>query len=387
MQKNTIFKAFKYRIYPTKNQIILLNKHFGACRYVYNLALETKQMAYLGAKINLTWIDLSKQLTELKKEAIWLKEINAQALVYAIKNVDTAYKNFYNGSGFPKYKSKHKSKDSFYAGQNVRIKENKIYFRKFSDGVNIKIHRPYKGEIKTCYISRSKTGKYFASVLCDTKEMPLKKPKKVKDIIGVDLGLKTFLVTSENESVENPKYLRKSEKRLKYLSRKFSKNKGKKTRIKLAKLHEKVANQRKDFIHKQSTRLVLNSEAIAIENLNIKGLLKNRKLSKSISDVGWGMFTEQLKYKAEWYGVELFEVGRFDPSSKKCSTCGSIKEELKLSERSWECGNCGAVHDRDFNAAINIKNFAKEKFVCGAHTKNHGELPPKGGVMTHGAYI
>lgn len=379
-----MYKAFKYRIYPTKKQEILINKHIGACRFVYNLALETKETAYKGNKVSLSFYDLARQIPELKKEATWLKEINAQSIISELKNLDDTYKRFFKGAGFPKYKSKWRDTQSFSAPQYNKITDGRLHMIKFREGIRIKLHRDYVGVIKTVTISRTPSGKYYASVLCDTGEsLPIKKPLTETTTIGVDLGVKDFLITSNGDVVQSPKYYRKTEAKLKYVQRKYSKHKGKKTKIKLAKLHEKVANQRKDFLHNQSAKLVKENHSIAIEDLNVRGMMQNHKLAKSISDAGWSMFKTMLEYKSEWAGVSLLKIGRFEPSSKTCSNCGYINVDLTLKDRNWICPECGVIHDRDINAAINIKNFALNKTLSVADRENHDELPSLEGVLTH----
>lgn len=379
-----MLKGFKYRLYPNKDQEVLLNKHIGCSRFVYNLALETKTMAYASNKVNLTCFDLIKQLPELKKECEWLKEVNSQSLQMPIRNLDNAFTNFYKGQGdFPKYKSKWKGKQSFNIPQNVKVEEGRLNIPKFKNTIKMVLHRPFKGDIKSATISRTPTGKFFVSILCDTGVNCKPKSKvDVSETVGVDLGIKDFLITSDGEVVDNPKYLKKSESKLKYIQRKYSKYKGKRTKHKLAKLHEKVANQRRDFLHKQSSKLVKENHSIAIEDLNVKGMLKNHCLAKSISDVGWSMFTTMLEYKCEWYGVNLLKIGRFAPSSKTCSNCGKVNKELTLKDREWTCKGCGTHHDRDINAAVNIKNFALRNHVSGTDTQTRNELSTLVEVLT-----
>jgi putative transposase len=379
-----MFKSYKYRIYPTKQQEILINKHIGACRFVYNLALETKLMAYTGNKINISCFDLTHQLLDLKKEYIWLKEINAQSLQQSIINLDKSYTNFFKGySNFPKFKKKNRNQ-SFSSPQSIIIKNNKLFIPKFREGIKIVLHRGFTGKIKRATISRTPTNKYFVSILIDTqKEAPIKQSIKENTTIGVDLGIKSFLVTSNNQIFDNPKYLRNNLPKLKYIQRKYSKYKGKRTKHKLALLHEKIANQRKDFLDKTSMQLIKNHDSIAIEDLNIQGMVKNHKLAQSILDVGWGMFIIMLEYKAEWYGKNILRIGRFDPSSKTCSNCGSINKELKLQDRKWTCKHCGSILDRDINAAINIKSFALKNYLSmDDRLKNQNELPTLVGVLT-----
>jgi len=372
----------KYRLKPNKAQQELINKHVGASRFLYNLALETKTVAYLGNKVSLSRYDLQKQIPELKKECEWLKEINSQSLQYVLLNLDTAYKKFFKGDGFPKFKSKHRGKQSFTIPQNVKVKNNKLIIPKFREGIKIILHRELKGVIKQATISRTPTGKYYVSILVDTKtEYPTKPIIKEKTTIGIDLGIKDFAITSDGEVFDNPKYLRKSESRLKYLQRKYSKYKGKRTKKLLTTLHEKVANQRKDYLHKVSTLLIRENQTIALETLNIKGMQKNHKLAKSISDASWGMFVDMLNYKAEWNGVNILRVGTFFPSSKTCNNCGHINKNLQLKDRVWVCDNCKTELLRDVNAAKNIKDFALAT-VFGTNTENQGELPTLAGVLT-----
>lgn len=379
-----MLKAFKYRLIPTKEQSVLLNKHIGACRFVYNLALETKQTAYAGYKVNLNCFDLIKQLPELKKECEWLKEINSQSLQQPIRNLDNAFTRFFKGQGnFPNFKKKSNG-GSFNIPQNVSLENGKLIIPKFKKGIDIVLHRPIKGEIRQATISKTPTGKYFVSILCETGENI--KPKATIEentSVGIDLGIKTFLVTSDGEYFDNPKFLRNSISKLKYVQRKFSKKKGKRTKNKLAKLHEKVANQRKDFLHKTSSKLISDNQTICIEDLNIKGMLSNHKLALSISDCGWSMFVDMLEYKAEWYGKNILRIGRFEPSSKLCSCCGNINKELQLKDREWTCSNCNTLLDRDVNASINIKNFAlKNHLSVERRLKNQGKLPTLFGALT-----
>lgn len=379
-----MLKAFRYRLYPTPEQSVLLNKHIGSSRFVYNLALETKQMAWAGNRVNLNCFDLIKQLPDLKKECEWLKEINSQSLQQPIRNLDNAFTRFFKGQGnFPKFKKKSNG-GSFNIPQNVSLENGKLIIPKFKKGIDITLHRPIKGEIRQATISKTPTGKYFVSILCETGETI--KPKATIEentSVGIDLGIKTFLVTSDGECFDNPKFLRSTLSKLKYTQRKFSKNKGKRTKHKLAKLHEKVANQRKDFLHKTSSKLISDNQTICIEDLNIKGMLANHKLALSISDCGWSMFVEMLEYKAEWYGKNILKIGRFEPSSKLHANCGYINKDLKLSDREWVCPKCREVVSRDVNASINIKNFAlKNHLSVGRRLKNRNELSTMVEVMT-----
>ena len=362
-----MYKARKYRIYPNSSQKELIHKHCGSVRFLYNLALETKTMAYLGSKVNLSRYDLQKQVVDLKKELPWLKETNSQSLQVALLDLDTAYSNFFKGrADFPKFKKK-SNRGSFNVPQNVIVSDGKLIIPKFKEGIKIKLHRDLVGTIKQATVSFTPTGKYFVSILCDTgEESPVKKPIEEKNSIGVDLGIKDFLVTSEGEVIENPKFLRNSIERLKVLQRRASKKqKGssnrKKTNKRVAVLHEKITNQRKDFLHKTSTKLIRENQTICLENLGISNMMKNHCLAQAISDVSWSEFNRMIEYKSEWYGVNVLRIGRFVPSSKTCE-CGVINKDLKLSDRVWECNSCGRVNERDGLAARNIKKFALKDY-------------------------
>jgi putative transposase len=379
-----MLKGLKYRLYPTNSQKELIAKHIGSSRFVYNLALETKNTAYLGYNHNFSPFDLIKQLPELKKECEWLKEVNSQSLQQSIQNMDIAFKKFFKGAGFPKFKSKHKGKQSFSIPQNVIIENNLLIIPKFKEGIEIVLHREIKGTIKSANISVTPTGKYFVSILVDTNtEMPIKALIKENTTIGVDLGIKTFLVTSDGLEIENPKNLRKAQSKLKYVQRKYSKNKGKRTKQRLALLHEKVVNKRKDFLHKVSTKLIRENQTICLEDLAVSNMVKNHNLAQAISDVSWSTFVTMLEYKADWYGKNILRIGRFAPSSKTCNCCGNINKELTLKDRKWTCSKCNSVLDRDVNASINIKSFALKNNLSGEHTlKNQNELPRLRGVLT-----
>ena len=383
-----MLKAFRYRIMPTASQAELINKHIGCARFVYNNALAFKQYEYAKDKTNHSWYSLVKRLPDLKKENEWLKEVNSQSLQQSIVNMNTAFENFFKGrADFPKFKKKCKGKQSFNIPQSINIDNDKLIIPKFKKGIKIVLHRPIKGEIKQATISRTPTGKYFVSILCETGEVEKQtNPVNEATTVGLDLGIKSFFVASNGKEYDNPKYLRKSIERLKYQQRQFSKHKSNKRKHRLAILHEKVANQRKDFLHKVSTELIRENQSIALEDLNISGMLKNHCLAGSISDVSWGMFVTILEYKAKWNGVNILRIGRFEPSSKTCNCCGYINKELTLKDREWTCPKCDSVLDRDINASINIKNFALNK-LCTEHTlKNHGTLPSLEGALTHEAH-
>jgi putative transposase len=355
--------AFKYRLYPTKSQEVLLSKHFGACRFLYNLAIETKMAAYSSTRTNLSRYDLAKQLTDLKNDCDWLREVNAQSLQSELMHLDAAYSKFFKGlASFPRFK-KRGSRQSFQCPQNSKLNEGKLKIPKFPEGIKIALSRPFDGEMRTVTISKTPTNKYFASILVqDNKPIPKKTKIKEETTVGVDLGIKTFAALSDGNQYENPKHLKRSLKRLKMLQRRASKKvKGssnrKKANLKVSLLYEKITNQRKDFLHKFSDAITKQYDTICVENLNIAGMVKNHNLAQAVSDVGWSSGLDMLKYKSEWRGKTYLEIGRFDPSSKLHSKCGYLNKELTLSDRTWFCPKCGETVDRDMNAAENIKQF------------------------------
>lgn len=388
-----MLKANKYRLYPSTSQKDLLDKHFGCVRFVFNLALETKTSAYSSNKTNLSRYDLQVQLKDLKDDCTWLREVNSQSLQAALLNLDMAYVNFFKGRAkFPNFKKK-SGKQSFICPQNISIKNGYINIPKFKSGIRFVIHKPINGIIKSATFNKTPTGKYFVSILTNTREViPEKKTIDPNKTVGIDLGIKTFAVLSDGMQFENKKYLKQSIQRLKILQRRVSrKTKGgfnrKKAIKKLSTLHEKISNQRKDFLHKVSNEITNRYDTICIENLAVNNMVKNHKLSQSISDVGWGMFGVFLKYKANWRGNNILEIGRFDPSSKLHNSCGYINKFLTLKEREWICPNCGEIVDRDINAAINIKNFALLKYSGVERTVEPVELPTLVGAMKQEKFV
>jgi putative transposase len=381
-----MFKSYKFRLYPTTTQKVLLNKHFGATRFIYNLGLEVKQIAYNSYKTNLSAFDLMKQIPPLKEEYTWLKEVNAQSLQASLINMEKAYTGFFkNVSKYPKFKNKNNN-NSFNVPAHVVISKNCLSIPKFKEGIQITQSKEIKGKVKSATISKTSTNKYYVSILVDTLTLaPNKLPVNLDKSIGIDLGIKDFLTTSEGNKVSNPKYLKQGLSKLKYLQSKYSKYKGKRTLHQLRLQYEYIANQRKDFLQKLSTDIIKNHDTICLETLKVKNMIKNHKLAQAISDVSWSKFVRQLEYKAEWYGKNIIRIGQFEPSSKICSTCGTTNKTLTLSDREWTCKSCSSVHDRDINAAINIKNFAlKNYIVSGVDTQNQEELPTLVGVMTLG---
>jgi len=351
-------KTYKFQIYPNEEQEILLSKHFGCSRFVYNYFLNERKEQYQKDKKSDNYYKQAKTLTDLKKkeEFEWLKEVNSQTIQFALRSLDTAYINFFRGNAqFPKFKSR-KHKNTFTIPQFGVVKGDRILIPKFKDGIKVKLDkREIKGKIGKMNITKTPTGKYYVSIFTEqTIEQFTKTGKKV----GIDLGLKDFVITSDGIKFKNNRYTKKYSRKLKkaqqHLSRKMKGSNGfEKQKLKVAKIHEKISSCRLDTLHKISYQLVRENDLIVVEDLNVKGMIKNSKLSKHISDVSWGNFVNLLNYKCDWYGKELIKVNRFYPSSKTCNCCGWINQNLKLSEREWTC-KCGEKHDRDLNASKNI---------------------------------
>ena len=357
-------KAFRYRIYPTIEQEQALTVQFGHARFIWNWALALRKAVYKETGRGIGYYKLKRQATALKSQAEteWLKEADSQVLQAKIQDLERAYKNFFEKRAkFPRFKSKRDGQSIRYP-QRFKFYENFTYLPKVG-WVKTKFHRPLEGRPKNVTISKTKTGKYFVSVQCEVGI--IEQPAKGREI-GIDLGVKSFLATSEGWKRDNPRHLQKAEKKLKRLHRQLSRRaKGsagrEKARILLARQHEKVANQRRDFLHKLSTKLVGNYGLIGMEDLNVRGMVKNRRLAKAIATTGWGTFRRMLEYKGEWYGSYVHKVDRFFPSSKTCNRCEHVLDDLPLSVREWQCPICGTIHDRDINSAINILNETRAR--------------------------
>lgn len=362
------YRAYKYRLYPNEEQKVLIAKHLGSCRFIYNYALDKKVRAYQTDKTNLSRFDIQADLPNMKKseEYCWLKEVNSLSLQASLANLDSAYTKFFREhKGFPRFKSKKDSKQSFSIPQNTKVdfENGRVFIPKFKNGIKAKLHRSFEGIVKSSTISRTATDKYFISILVEVNEpdVPMK-PICENKAVGIDLGIKTFAVLSDGTEIPNPKYLKQSLDKVKKLQRSLShKTKGSKNRDKarrkLALVHEQVTNRRNDFLHKVTSYLVRNYDAICLEDLNVKGMVKNHHLAQALEDIAIGAFNTLLEYKAKERGVNILRIGRFEPSSKMC-TCEYINHNLKLAMREWICPECGSIHDRDLLAANNIKRFA-----------------------------
>ena len=358
-------KSYKFRLYPNQEQKQLFAKTFGCSRAIWNMMLADKIKHYEETKET-----LHNTLAQYKKEFPWLKEVDSLALANVQLNLQKAYKNFFNSSfGFPKFKKK--SHGQSYKTNNqkgsIALLDGKVKLPKIG-WVKVKAHRQINGVIKSATISMTPTGKYYVSILCETEIAPF---PKTNSSVGIDLGLSDFAILSTGEKIGNRRFLNQLSKKLtkeqkilsrralaaKKANRKLSEsNNYQKQRIKVAKIHEKIANMRRDFLNKLSTNLIKNHDVICIEDLSSKNLMKNRKLAKAIGDVSWSEFVRMLEYKANWYEKQVSKISRWYPSSQICSDCGFSSGKKSLSIREWTCTNCGSHHDRDINASINILN-------------------------------
>jgi len=356
--------TYRFRLYPDREQQQFLNIQFGHCRFIYNKLLEISKKEFESKGIKWNYYEYKKLLPNLKQEYPFLKQANSQSLQETVKNLDRAYKNFFEGrADFPKFKKK-KSKQTIHIPQHFEIervseKRGLLKIPKLKTKIPIKMHRDIEGQIRSISITKTPDGRYYLNVLTKREIQPLEKANKTA---GIDVGIKEFAIIYDGKNtyrIENPKYLQKAEKKLIRLQRQLSrKQKGsknyEKARKRVAKQHQKIVNQRKDFLHKVSSAITKQYDAIVVESLNIKGMIQNEKLSKQIADVSWYEFIRQLEYKAKWYGRKIIKADRFYASSKTCSMCGYKNNQLTLSVRKWQCPVCKTIHDRDENASINL---------------------------------
>lgn len=356
-----MYKRLKVKLYPTTKQKEMLETHFDAYRFCYNLCLEYKSTLWKDYKKNISGYDMSKELFQIRKETEWLSKCKAECLREAALNVDKAYKKFFKGNGFPKFKIK-KGEQSFSGYQSINCTANRLTF--FCNKIKFRTSESYTellncNKIKQVTFKKDSCGDYWASCLIELPNM--EHLPTIDKSVGIDLGIKDLLITSDGNKFENKKYLINSYYKLRTIQRKHAKAKKggsnrEKLRLKAAKLYRKTVRQKEHYYHKITNQLIRENQTIVMETLSVKNMIKNRKLSRNISDASWGLLTSILQYKCEWYGRELIKIDRWFPSSKTCSECGNINNELRLMHREWTCNVCNTDHDRDTNAAINIRN-------------------------------
>ena len=372
-----IQKTYKFRLYPNKEQEKMLVNCFGSVRFVYNHFLAKREEQYEKTGKSSNYYEQAKELTAMKKtEAYsWLNEINSQTLQHALRHLETAYVNFFKGRAkFPRFHSK-KHGGSFAVPQRFKVEGNRIFIPKFKGGIRFAKSRDVQGELRNMTVSVTPSGKYYVCIMAQVEVDDL---EKTNLSVGIDLGLKDFVITSNGDRYSSNKFIQKYSKKLatmqKHLSRKKNgSNSWNKQRIKVARLQEKITSCRKDKLQKVSTDIIRRYDVVCCEDLNVKGMVKNHHLAKAVSDASWGTFVTMLEYKAKWYGKALVKIGRFYPSSKTCNHCGHVKEDLSLADRYYTCPNCGELIDRDLNAAKNILDEGLRNISAGTVDYTDGE--------------
>ena len=365
-------RAYKYRVYPTPEQHHILARTFGCCRVVYNWALRQKTDAYYNEQQRLYYKDLSERLTDLKKQEdyCWLSEVSSVPLQQALRHLDKAFIHFFEGrTPYPTFHKKRNKQSATYTSNAFTYRDGMMTLAKMSEPLDIRWSRslPDGAHPSSVTISKDGANRYFVSILVeeDIAHLP-----PTEQTIGADLGLKSFVVFSDGEVIGNPTFFAKDEKKLAKAQRRHAKKKKgsknrNKARLKVARIHAHIADRRRDFSHKLSTRLIRENQTICVESLAVKNMVKNHKLAKAISDVGWSEFVSQLEYKAAWYGRTVVKIDRWYPSSKRCFDCGHLLDSLPLDVRMWTCPECGVIHDRDVNAAQNIAAVGLTVLACG----------------------
>ena len=356
-----MFKRLKVRLYPTIKQKKVLDNHLEVFRYVYNLSLEYKITLWKQWGKNISGYDMAKEILEIRKDVPWINNCKAECVREACHEVDKSFKKFFKGNGFPKFKIK-KDEQSFHVYQSIKVIGNKLTF--YKQNIKVKSSQDYiillnSNKIRQVTFKKDKCGDYWAICLIDVQDT--QKLPASNNYVGIDLGIKDLVITSDGIVYKNKKYLQNSYYKLRRLQRRFSKtkkggNNREKLRIRIAKLHRKITRQREHYYHQITNELIRDNQTIVVESLRIKNMIRNHKLARSINDASWGLLIRMLEYKANWYGRDIIKVDPFYPSSKTCSGCGNIKSELKLSERVYTCECCGLTIDRDLNASINIRN-------------------------------
>jgi putative transposase len=363
-------RAYKYRFYPTDEQKCILAQTFGCCRFVYNWGLSTRKTAYFQHGQKLSYNDLSAMLPALKKEHPWLTDCSSVPVQQSLRHLDRAYKNFFEGRAkYPTFKKRRNTQSATYASNAFTWEDGQLTLAKMNEPLDIVFHRAFPKGCKPSSVTISKdcADRYFVSMLVEEEIEPL---PVTSSQVGLDLGLKSMVILSTGSAVGNPRYYAKDEKRLAKAQRRHAKkktggNNREKARRKVARVHARTNDRRRDYQHKLSTRIVHENQVICVESLAVKNMVKNHCLAKAVSDVGWGEFVRQLEYKSKWYGRTLVKIDRWYPSSKTCSACRHVVEDLPLDVREWVCPKCGVWHDRDINSAKNILAEGLSVSACG----------------------